>query len=69
MGPDLTNVYAKGGALYIKAFLKSGTSVMPRFDLNEAQMDELVAYLRHLDASGTANPRAFRRHVDGTISQ
>lgn len=68
LGPDLTNVYARGGANYIKAFLTSGTPVMPRFNLSEAQMDQLVAYLRHLDASGTADPRTFKRHDDGTIS-
>jgi nitric oxide reductase subunit C len=69
LGPDLTNVYSKGGADYIKAFLRAGTPVMPRFDLDEEQMDQLVAYLRHLDASGTADPRTFRRQADGTISK
>lgn len=69
LGPDLTNVYSRGGADYIKAFLRVGTPVMPRFNLDEEQMDQLVAYLRHLDASGTADPRTFRRHADGTISK
>lgn len=69
LGPDLTNVYSKGGADYIKAFLRAGTPVMPRFNLDEEQMDQLVAYLRHVDASGTADPRTFRRHADGTISK
>lgn len=69
LGPDLTNVYARGGAAYIKAFLMKGTAVMPDFRLTEPEMESIVAYLKAVDASGSADPTTFTIHADGTITQ
>lgn len=69
MGPDLTNVYsAQGkGPAYIKAFVVGGTNVMPSFNLTHEEMDNLVAFLRHVDRSGKSDPKIFKRNLNGTI--
>ncbi len=69
LGPDLTNVYSLKGETYISAFLKSGTSIMPNFNLNKAEIESLNAYLQNIDASGKADPRTFKLNYDGTIEQ
>jgi nitric oxide reductase subunit C len=69
LGPDLTNVYSTHGKgpAYIKAFVRGGTTVMPSFELDENEMDNLLAFLQHVDASGKSDPKNFRRNLDGTI--
>lgn len=69
LGPDLTNTYSRKGPAYIKAFLAGGTVTMPNFRLSEEEMEALVAYLQNIDASGTADPRSFTIHTNGTIEQ
>lgn len=69
LGPDLTNTYSLKGKEYIKAFLQSGTPIMPNFHLNNEEMDALIAYLKSLDASGKSDPRTFTINMDGTIEQ
>lgn len=69
LGPDLTNVYSKGGSGYIKAFLKSGTEVMPKFQLTENEINNLAAYLKVVDSSGKSSPHLFKINYDGTIQQ
>lgn len=68
LGPDLTNVYSKGAG-YIQAFVRSGTAVMPAFPLQEGEMEALVEFFRHLDASGKSDPRTFKIYPNGTIAQ
>lgn len=69
LGPDLTNVYSATGKgpLYIKVFVRSGTTVMPSFDLSDKELEHLAAFLAHVDASGKADPKTFKRNVSGTI--
>jgi len=69
LGPDLTNIYsARGkGPAYIQAFVNGGTSVMPSFQLEEGEMSALLAYLRHVDASGKSDPKQYKINYDGTI--
>lgn len=69
LGPDLTNVYSLKGPVYIKAFIANGTSVMPNFGFSEAEMEDLIAYMKMLDASGNSDPRTFLIYVDGTIKK
>ncbi|MEO7266316.1 MAG: cytochrome c [Ferruginibacter sp.] len=69
LGPDLTNSYSLRGAGYIKAFLISGTTVMPNFNLSEQEVNALLAYLKNIDASGNADPRSFTIKYNGTIGQ
>jgi hypothetical protein len=40
---------------------------MPSFELDENEMDNLLAFLQHVDASGKSDPKNFRRNLDGTI--
>ncbi len=67
LGPDLTNVYSRQGADYIKAFLVTGTVTMPQFRLSQKELDEIVAFLKQVDASGTADPKSFKINYDGFI--
>lgn len=69
LGPDLTNTYSEKGPDYIKAFLRSGTRVMPDFQLSENEMEQLVRYLQHIDESGTGRPHQLKIYHDGTIGQ
>lgn len=69
LGPDLTNVYSKRGRDFIHAFLRSGSPVMPVFKLTSEEMNDLSAFLRNIDSSGTADPRTFKLSIDGTIHQ
>ena len=60
MGPDLTNITsdpAKGTA-YAKAFITYGSAKMPNFQLNEQQVDDLIAFLKWVDRSGTSKVAA-----------
>jgi len=69
LGPDLTNSFSKKGPDYIKAFLRNGTNIMPDFNLDEADINALVAYLQNIDASGNASPVSFTIKSNGTIHQ
>lgn len=69
LGPDLTNVYSKRSPEFIKVFLKTGTPVMPDFNLNEKEIEALLAFLEQTNASGSADPRTYRLKYDGTIIQ
>lgn len=69
LGPDLTNVFSRRGEAFIKAFIKSGTAIMPKFPLSDLEINELSAFLKEIDASGNADPKSFIIHYDGTISQ
>lgn len=69
LGPDLTNVTSKRSPAYIEAFLKSGTDVMPNFNLTQDEVDALMAFLKAVDNSGESDPRTFKIKLDGTISK
>lgn len=69
LGPDLTNVHSKKGPDYITGILKSGTTSMPNFNLNEEEITALIAYFQNLDATGSSDPRTFTIQLDGTIRQ
>ncbi|MCC6769540.1 MAG: cytochrome c [Bacteroidia bacterium] len=68
LGPDLTNVYGHKGAPYIKAFLQSGTQVMPNYHLSESEMQALISFLKYTNSTGIADPNTFTQHPYGTIS-
>ena len=69
LGPDLTNTFSQKGPAYIAAFLKGGTVTMPNFNLQETEIAALIAYLKNIDKSGSADPRTFIKNYDGTIEQ
>jgi len=54
LGPDLTNVMSTPGKgdLYVRALLKVGTDVMPNYELEDSEIDALVAYLDYVDNTG-----------------
>lgn len=70
MGPDLTNVISRQGAgeLYVRAFLKGGTQRMPNFHMTEAEITQLVAYLKYVDRTGVSPVKKFETNLDGTVT-
>jgi nitric oxide reductase subunit C len=69
MGPDLTNVISNRGPDYARAFLMSGTQRMPNFNLNETELDALVAYLEFVDTTGKYPLVDYRVDWFGTVVQ
>ena len=69
LGPDLTNVYSQRGPDYITAFLKNGNLTMPAYQMNDLDIQAMLAYLEHIDQSGSSDPRSFKTNYDGTIKQ
>ena len=69
LGPDITNVYSAKGPVYIHAFLKTGTLIMPDFHLSEKEINDLTSFMQVIDASGKSDPKTFTLHDDGTIEQ
>ncbi len=68
LGPDLTNVAAIQTDAYIKAFLRTGTTVMPDFRLSEEEINALLEFLKYTNTTGKASPELFIKNIDGTIS-
>jgi len=54
LGPDLTNVISTPGKgpVYVNAFINSGISAMPKFDLSEKERNQIVAFLTSVDETG-----------------
>ena len=69
MGPDLTNVISNRGAAYARAFMSAGTQAMPNFNLNDSELDALVAYLEFVDQTGTYPPENFEVKWFGVVAQ
>lgn len=69
LGPDLTNVYSAPGKSpdYLKGIILSGTTTMPAFQFSSQEMEDLLAFLQHVDASGLSDPKQFDRKLNGTI--
>ena len=57
LGPDLTNVASDSfkGEKYLYTFIKYGTGRMPNFNLNDSEVNHLVAFLIWVDRSGKNN--------------
>lgn len=70
LGPDLTNITADEGKsdAYLKAMIRSGTIQMPQFNMSEGELDALISFLHAVNAAGNGDPRSFRIHKTGMIS-
>lgn len=59
--PELANVYKRRGPEFIKAWIQSqptgtpGRRQMPQFNLTEAELDAMVAFLKYASEINTAN--------------
>ena len=69
LGPDLTNVLRRRTVPVVRAYIFSGSRVMPAFQLKDNEMTDLLAYLYHLDSSGLADPASYRITFYGDIQQ
>jgi nitric oxide reductase subunit C len=58
--PELGNVYVRRGPEFIKAWMKAqptgapGRRQMPQFNLSDKELDDLVAFLKHVSEINTA---------------
>lgn len=71
LGPDLSNVMSapnKGEPL-VRAFLRAAPPPMPVFRLTEEETEQLIAFLKETDASGSAAPRDFTILPTGMIKK
>ena len=71
LGPDLTNVISeKGkGEHYVIGMVRSGSKQMPAFTMTETEEQQLIGFLRHVNASGVADPRTFAIRFSGMIEK
>ena len=69
LGPDITNVYSLKGPAYIQPFLQNGTEIMPNFHLTAKEINDLLSFMKAIDATGRSDPKTFTLHHDGTIEQ
>lgn len=67
LGPDLTNVYQRGGPAYIKAMVTVGSRSMPAYPMSDQDMQSLVAFLEEVNRSGSADPADFKVQPGGMI--
>jgi nitric oxide reductase subunit C len=53
LGPELTSAYSdpQRGELYMQVFLQAGGERMPKFGFRQAEIDELISYLKYVDAT------------------
>jgi nitric oxide reductase subunit C len=69
IGPDLTNSYSQRNPRFIKTFIKYGTPTMPGFNLSNLEISQLLAFLQHIDSSGSADPRTYKIYLNGIAEQ
>ena len=69
MGPDLTNVISNKSSAYARAFLMSGTQRMPNFNLDDSELEALVAYLEFVDTTGRYPVDEYQIKWYGTVAQ
>lgn len=67
LGPDLTNVYQRGGPAYIKAMVTVGSRSMPAYAMSNQDLQSLVAFLEEVDRSGSADPADYEIQPGGMI--
>ncbi len=67
MGPDLTDVVSTKGDAHVRAFVQHGTLRMPAHPITPAEMDDLVAFLTWVDASGQSRVPDSAVHWTGTF--
>ncbi|MCB0344050.1 MAG: cytochrome c [Bdellovibrionales bacterium] len=69
LGPDLTNVVSnpRKGEAYARAIIRGGASPMPKFNLTDTELDDLIAFLKQADSSGESPPINFKITPWGSI--
>lgn len=71
LGPDLTNYYSdtlKGDA-YLEALVKSGTDIMPAFNMSPNELKQIQDFLKAVNLTGISDPRHFRINTIAGIDE
>ncbi|MBU0676956.1 MAG: cytochrome c [Verrucomicrobia bacterium] len=66
-GPDIVNIVSLYGDAYVRHVVTNGMIAMPAFELPEHEVDDLAAYLQHLDSTGVYPIRKKAPPVFGEI--
>ena len=69
MGPDLTNVIRDKGDVYARSFILSGTQRMPKFDISEQEVNDLIEYLGFVSSTSEYNTEKHEFTWYGTVLQ
>lgn len=68
LGPDLTNVSSRlKNDKVLEAIIKSGNERMPSYNIDNEEMKALISFLHKMDGTGNADPRAFKKGINGMI--
>ena len=59
------------GEQYVKMILQTGTIRMPKFNFTEEQVDQIIAFLKHVDSSGNSivNPERIDLFGNYTLAE
>lgn len=68
LGPDLTNETARRGPDFIKAMFNAGSGSMPSFNFSAQEQDELLEFLRAVDATGNFPDHHAKTGLDGWVT-
>lgn len=71
MGPDLTNVISAPGKgrFYAKAFISTGSSRMPNFQLSANELEELLEFLQYVDKTGRSPHFELTATIWGNVTE
>jgi nitric oxide reductase subunit C len=69
LGPDLTNVmgHPNKGPNYVKAFVQTAYKSMPKFNLSDDDIENLVSFLQELDQTGISPVTNQNLHMNGWL--
>jgi len=66
-GPDLTNAISRRGDEYARAIISFGGARMPPQSLSDSELDQMIAYLSFIDATGTYPLQSFWKDYFGRV--
>lgn len=67
IGPDITNAYSNKGPDYISMVLKNGLGKMPKLNVTDKEIKELVAFLEDVDKTGISPYTHAEINWNGTV--
>ena len=68
MGPDLTNVISDKGEMYARSFIMAGTQKMPRFEMTEKDLNNLIHYLTFVSVTAKYRVENFEPQWSGLVN-
>ena len=69
MGPDITNAITNRGEAYCRSLIQSGTDRMPKFALEQKDLDDLIDYLVYIDSTSEYPIKNYETTWYGTVNK